>query len=216
MTSGFLKLKMKKSILLFFLISALSGSAQKVPTQFSKLSCPLKTWVILHPFKAKRAQLISREAYRVSDSIKRAMLLDGDGSGGQVDAFRHGYWLARLHQEIGKKAAISLGKAHEKSNKIQFKNRILEDGTQPDQIASEMDLHNNEIGASLISKNSKTSKIGLMYRVINAIHAGDLKVIKKDQKGRFLNCNGTVILTSMTKPKWENEKCLVPSNQSFE
>jgi len=43
-------------------------------------------------------------------------LLDGDASGGQVDAFRHAYWMARLHQEIGKRAAFSLGKSHEKEN----------------------------------------------------------------------------------------------------
>ena len=38
-----------------------------------------------------------------------------------MDAFRHAYWMARLRQEIGKTAARSLGKAHEKENYQTFK-----------------------------------------------------------------------------------------------
>ena len=48
--------------------------------------------------------------------MKLSPLLDKDPSGGQVDAFRHAYWMARLNEEIGKNAAKSLGKAHEKEN----------------------------------------------------------------------------------------------------
>ena len=72
--------------------------------------------MLFHPFKATKALEISKEVNRISDSIKKTNLLDGDASGGQVDAFRHAYWMARLKQEIGESAARSLGKAHEKEN----------------------------------------------------------------------------------------------------
>ena len=54
--------------------------------------------------------------------------------------------MARLNQEIGKSAARSLGKAHEKDNYRQFKDQLLEDGVFPDKISSEMDLINNNVG----------------------------------------------------------------------
>lgn len=61
-----------------------------------------KWWVIWHPFKAKKALEISIDTKRVSDSIRKTNLLDGDYAGGQIDAFRHAYWMARLRIEIGK------------------------------------------------------------------------------------------------------------------
>ncbi len=168
-------------------------------------------WVLFHPFKAKKALAISKEANRVADSIKKSPLLDGDPSGGQVDAFRHAYWMACLNQVIGKNAARSLGKAHEKDNYKTYKKRKLEDGVIPDKISSTMDLFNNEIGLSLTRRNSKGSKKGLVYKVINAIHAGKLKIIKKDTKGNFLTCDGKIISSKSLKGKWKNNKCLISS-----
>lgn len=169
-------------------------------------------WVLFHPFKAKKAEIISKEAYRVADSIKNSPLLDGDASGGQVDAFRHAFWVASLRQEIGENASRSLGKAHEKENYRTYKKNKLEDGTVPDKIATTMDLFNNEIGLSLSKNNTKASKIGLIYKVINAIHSGKLKVIKKDNNGNFLTCKNTSISQESLKGKWKNNKCLVNSN----
>ncbi|WP_405563630.1 DUF6973 domain-containing protein [Polaribacter sp. Asnod6-C07] len=203
---------MKTSVICFCLFLAITINAQSNFNKFLKLSKPLKSWVALHPFKAKKALLISEETIRISDSIAKTDLLDGDVSGGQVDAFRHAFWMARLHQEIGKSAAKTLGKAHEKENYLTFKKNKLEDGFLPDKISSDMDLWNNEQGLKLIVKGSETSKNGLIFRVINAILAGKMKIIKKDKKGNFLNCKGDVILTEDLKGKWKNNKCLVTSN----
>ena len=197
----------KKSLLIIFLFLCLPLLSQSNWQQFKKLSSPKKTWVIFHPFKAKRALAISKEANRVADSIKNSPLLDGDIAGGQVDAFRHAYWMARLHQEIGKNAARSLGKAHEKENHQTYKKSKLEDGVVPDKISSEMDLFNNEIGLSI-----RPTKKGLIYLIINLIHLGKLKVIKKDVNGNFLTCDGLKIPIESLKGKWENNKCLVNSN----
>ena len=201
----------KKLTLLFFMISMLTN-AQSNFKSFFELSGPKKVWVFFHPFKAKESYRISQEANRVSDSIKKTNLLDGDASGGQVDAFRHAYWMARLRQEIGKSAARSLGKAHEKENYKTFKKNQLEDGVVPDEISSIMDLHNNEEGLKLTVKRSELSQKSLIYKVVNAIKEGKMKVIKKNKKGDFLTCEGEIISPESLKGKWKNNKCLAASN----
>lgn len=203
---------MKKEVLFLTLLISMSLFSQSGLNSFLKLSGPKKTWVLFHPFKAKKSLKISKEANKVSDSIKKTNLLDRDASGGKVDAFRHAYWMARLRQEIGKSAARSLGKAHEKENYLTFKKNQLEDGVVPDEISSTMDLWNNEEGLKLIRKGSKVSKKGLIHRVINAINAGKMRIIKKDKNGNFLTCEGVIILKDALKGKWKNNKCLVPSN----
>ena len=199
---------------LFFLVLLFPfyTTAQSNWQQFKKLQGAQKTWVLLHPFKAKKAFIVSREASRVSDSLRVFPLLDGDHAGGQIDAFRHAFWMALLRQQIGENAARSLGKAHEKDNYKTYKDRKLEDGVIPDQISSEMDLFNNEIGLTLSRKDDNLPKKGLIYRVINAILQGKLKIIKKDKKGNFLTCKGAIISKKSLKGKWKNNKCLVNSN----
>ena len=200
----------KTFIILFFISNTLVS--QTYWQQFKKLSTPKVTWVIFHPFKAKKALQLSKVANKVTDSIRKTSLLDGDPSGGQVDAFRHAFWMAILKQEIGNSAAKSLGKAHEKENYKTYKKRKLEDGVIPDKISSEMDLFNNNIGLSLIKKGAKISRKSIVYKVINAIHQGKLKVLKKNKKGRFLTCTNTIISKESLYGKWENNKCLVDSN----
>lgn len=203
---------MKKTILICLLVLSVSLNAQSDFKSFFKLSNPIKTWVIFHPFKAKKSFKVSQETNSVSDSIQKTNLLDRDGAGGQVDAFRHAYWMARLHQEIGKSAARSLGRAHEKENYITYKKRKLEDGMVPDAISSEMDLHNNDEGLKLTTKGSKINKKTLILKIVNAIKMGKMKIIKKDAKGNFLTCKGSVINKKELKGTWKNNKCLVLSN----
>lgn len=204
---------MKKNLFVIIVFATISTFSQSNFKKFLDLSCPQKTWVLLHPFKAKKALKISEDAKKVSDSIKNTNLLDGDGAGGQVDAFRHAYWMARLHQEIGKSAARSLGKAHEKENYLTFKKQKLENGVVPDQISSEMDLYNNEQGLQLVSKRSIVSKNGLIFRIINAIKEGKMKIIKKDDKGNFLTCDDHLISNESLQGKWKNNKCLISSKK---
>lgn len=206
-------IKMKKILVLFFVTILVPLNAQSNFKVFLKSSRPIKTWVVLHPFKAKKALAVSLEANNISDSITATDLLDGDAAGGQVDAFRHAYWLARLHQEIGKCAARSLGKAHERENYLTFKKNKLEEGVVPDQISSIMDLYNNEKGLTLITRRSITTKNSLIYKIVNAIKAGKMRIIKKNKEGDFLTCKGKRIRLDSLKGKWKNEKCLVNSNK---
>jgi len=192
----------------------MSTNAQSGFSSFFKLSPPKRTWVFFHPFKAKKSLQISKETNKVSDSIAKTNVLDRDKSGGQVDAFRHAYWLARLSQEIGERAARSLGKAHEKENYLAFKKSALEDGIVPDEISSEMDLHNNEQGLKIISENNSLSQKALIAKIVRAIQEGKMKIIKKDKTGNFLTCNGAKIDKKTLKGKWKNNKCLVNSNNT--
>lgn len=172
----------------------------------------MRKWVLLHPFKAQAALDVSMETQRVADSIKSSTLLDKDPSGGQVDAFRHAYWMARLRQEIGKSAAESLGKVHEKENYKTYEEKKLEDGIVPDEASTIMDLYNNKIGLTFTEKGSDISSKSLVYKIINAIHHGKMKVIKKSQTGLYLTCSGAVIKDKDLVGKWKNNKCLVDSN----
>jgi hypothetical protein len=187
----------------------------KCPEQdpgFFKLSTPEKCWVIFHPFKAGRALKITREALRVTDSIKKAGDLDNDINGGKADAFKHSYWLARLTQEIGKNAALKLGRAHEKGNYQSYKKVKKEDGFLPDKPSSDMDLFNNKRGAEIGESSVGLSPESVAKLIIRNIKNGKMKILKKDKKGRFLNCKGEVIPASALKGKWDNEKCLVSSD----
>jgi hypothetical protein len=186
--------------------------AQSNWQHFKNQPGPLKRWALLHPFKAKKAFEISLEVNKVSDSLSKLKVLDGDKVGGQIDAFRHAYWMAKLQTEIGKCAAKSLGKAYERGNYRSYKKNEKEDSILPDKKSSEMDLFNNNVGLSFSKKNDGRSVIGLQYKIINAILKGDLKVLKKDNKGNFLNCKGDLIESEQLK-KWENAKCLIPSNK---
>ena len=205
---------MKKFLIFCFIFfSGLLVFSQSNFSQFKKLSSPKKWWVVFHPFKAKKSLFISKKTNRITDSIRKTKTLDGDKSGGQVDAFRHAFWMASLRLEIGRAAARSLGKAHEKENYQYFKDNKLEDGTVPDKVSMDMDLFNNEVGLSLVKRNEKITTDSLVMRVVNAIKQGKMKIIKKNIKRKFLTCDGIAIKKASLKGKWVNKKCLVPSNQ---
>lgn len=198
-------------ILLLFLSTQLT--AQSNWEKFWKLSTTHQIWVVTHPFKAKKASQISMEATKVSDSVAKTDLLDKDTAGGQVDAFRHAYWTARLQQEIGKRAAISLGKAHERDNYRTFKKKQTENGIAPDQASKEMDLFNNKVGLRFTKKGIPSAKNELTQNIVDAILIGDLKVIKKDTAGNYLTCDGELIPSSALGNSWHNNKCLISSSK---
>ncbi|PID69729.1 MAG: hypothetical protein CR989_00250 [Flavobacteriales bacterium] len=191
----------------FFLI----GCSPKLTASYKKLSKPEKKWVIFHPFKAKKAAFLSNAALEVTDSIKQLGLIGKDKNGGRLDAFKHGFWMARLSQKIGKKAALRLGKAHEKGNYLDFKNGALEDGQLPDKPSSDMDLYNNNVGVTLGNKYKSYTKKKTVFLLLSALSNGKLKMLKKDDKSNFLTCDGKIIPPDSLLGKWENKKCLTPT-----
>ncbi len=183
--------------------------------RFKKVPLPEKIWVFTHPFVAKKAWQITAEVQQKMLEIKNDSRLDGNENGGQVDAFRHAFWLASLAQKLDKQKARSLGKAHEKGNYSNFKNKTLEEGSLPDATACEMDLKNNEVGIEIGSTNKNASPEQLAEIIIDFIKDGKLWVVRKTSDGRFLNIDNQIISEEEYIGKWKNPKCLVPSNFSL-
>ncbi len=198
------------SFSLLFLLSHFTLPAQSVFKDFFSLPYPEKCWVLKHAFIAKSVHSLSKEAISVTLSLKTDTLLDGDTNGGQLDAFRHAYWMAIVSQKYGKRRAISLGKAHEKGNYRQFKKNKLEDGTLPDYESSLMDYLNNDVGIEIGTKNIDASKEELKQLIIRQILEGKLYVLKKNSTGNFVDCEGNPII--LNEKKWKTSKCIVPSN----
>jgi hypothetical protein len=167
---------------------------------------------VKHAFIASKAKKISEEARELSNQMKRDSLLDGDGDGGRIDAFRHAYWMARLSQEFCWKKAISLGEAHEKGNFLQFKNgRKDEESVLPDSVSGAMDLFNNRIGAAVGCQYSAFSNDSLKSKIYTLIKSGKLLIIKKNTQKIPLDCAGNIIDFNLFKNRWNIPKCLVPS-----
>lgn len=202
-------------IVLFYLLVfcfTFKTNAQSTKSHFSKLSGPEKCWVFWHPFKAKKAFDISLEVLSVTDSLDSVGTLGHDINGGKLDAFKHSYWMAVMSRRIGIKPALKLGKAHEKGNYETFKKEQLEDGFLPDKPSSDMDLFNNKIGVEIAQRNTHLTAIELIQVVVEAIEKGDLRILRKTDAA-FLTCDGRIIPADELIGKWENDKCLVPSNQ---
>jgi hypothetical protein len=209
-----MKIFSKIFLLFFFIVISLSLKSQHtfVFEKFSQLNRPEKCWAFRHPFIVKKAWKITQEVLKVTDSIANVKTLDGDRNGGQVDAFRHSYWMATLAQNIGWRRALGLGRAHEKANYIDFKKHRIEEGTHPDKAGSDMDLYNNKVGAITGKENKNVAGKDLQILIIDAIKAGKMKIIKKDSLGNFLDMSGIIIPADSLPGKWESAKCLVNSN----
>lgn len=205
---------MNKFTFAFFLCAFLSLhlTGQTKRDGFSSLSSPEKWWVVWHPFKAKKALEVSLRALKVTDSIKKTGEIGKDINGGRLDAFKHTFWMASLSHRIGQKPSLKLGRAHEKGNYKSFLNGRPEDGALPDKVSSEMDLFNNEAGAKISGAFPKASESDLIQLTLEKLHNGDLKTIKKDGN-IFLTCKGDPIPEQSLTGNWENDKCLIPSNE---
>lgn len=179
--------------------------------KFKNLPFPEKWWVITHPFVAKKALAISSEAIEVTQSMKKDTCLDGDFNGGQLDAFRHSYWMARLTQEIGWRRSKKLGNAHEKGNYKQYKKGQSEDGSLPDSAMCHMDFLNNDTGIEIGLQNKNASSEKIAETIREMILEGKLYIMYKNEKKQYLSCDGNLIDNSSIK-KWNVPKCIKPSN----
>lgn len=205
----------------FILVFAQHAGAQKTSTGFRALSAPEKRWVIAHPFIAKKAYRCSLKARAVTDSLDKAGVL-ADGMGGQLDAYRHAYWMAILVQEISPRKARKLGAAHENGNYRTFKKGGMEDGAIPDSMGSVMDLANNNSGIGIGLKyreelahvTADTSvPLPLETQVLHAVWNGELFILKKDAEGNYLDCTGNAIDLTRYAGRWNIPKCPAKSNE---
>jgi hypothetical protein len=202
------------AILFFSFIPELHAQPKRTRT-FCELSRPEKCWVISHPFVANRAWKVTKEVRFVTEAVQNDSLLDGDADGGQVDAFRHCYWMAELSRTMHWRKARRLGEAHEKGNYLSFKKGKTEDGTLPDSAASAMDRFNNHLGLELAKEYKHVSADSMRIIVLNVIKEGKAKIISKDSSGIPLDCEAKIIDMLLYRGQWNNPKCLIPSNGSI-
>jgi hypothetical protein len=196
--------------LLLLCFPVMLGAQKK---NFSKLSAPEKRWVVAHPFAAKKAFEATQRARAVTDSLSRNGILK-DGNGGQLDAFRHAYWMALLVQEISAKKAERLGEAHEKGNYLDWKKGVLEDSLRADSMLCVMDLQNNAMGIKLGKQyaNDTTHSKSLEAVIIENVKHGKMVIIKKNVKGQPEDKSGRIIVPGKYIGKWYLPKVLVSSD----
>lgn len=168
----------------------------------------------MHPFIAKKAFRITTHVRFVTDSIAQHGILK-DGNGGQLDAFRHAYWMASLAQKIPAHKAEKLGKAHEKGNYLGWKNGIEEDSMRADSIMCVMDLKNNATGIQLgkeFKADTSSSKKKLEELVLKNVKSGKMVIVKKNSSGQPEDVSGRIIIAGNYKGKWYIPKVLVRSD----
>jgi hypothetical protein len=183
---------------------------------FRGLSLPEKCWVGTHPFIAKRSYIITQKTLKVTLDVKSSGQLDGDINGGQVDAFKHALWMAALVQEIPWRKARRLGLAHEKGNNIEFRKAARRGEMSSHDLTSiAMDIWNNHRGIDIGLKHPGETIAVLAEKVKRSILKGEMRIIRKDADGRFLDLNHEVINPEVIKGKWDNPKMVVPSDFQF-
>jgi hypothetical protein len=189
----------------------LTLNAQK--KNFSKLSAPEKRWVIAHPFIAKKAFVATQRARAVTDSLSRNGVLK-DGNGGQLDAFRHAYWMALLVQRVPAKKAEKLGNAHEKGNYLDWKKGLKEDSMRADSMLCVMDLQNNATGIKIgkAYANDTAHSKSLEAVIIDNVKRGKMVIIKKNARGEPEDRSGRIIVPEKYIGKWYLPKVLVSSD----
>jgi hypothetical protein len=194
-------------ILLLIIHSAIPGAGQT-----PRLSVPEFFWALGHPVAALKVKQISKKCVRTFLSAEIKPHLDTYSDGGTLDAYRHVYYMAAFAQKINTRKLRRLGLAHEKSNYRQFRKHRLEDGSQPDSLASVMDLHNNELGLAIGCNFRHVPSEELKKLVLNAIKEGKAVILKRNQSGKFLDCYDRVIDPAQFYNSWYVPKCIVPSN----
>lgn len=199
------------TVLVFVLTATVVQAQQKVMPR--RVTRPEIMWAVTHPFVALKAIRLTKISLGISESMRADTSLDGQWIGGQLDAFRHAYWMAMLAQKIKPKKVLKLGYAHEKANRLDFKKGRLEETAVPDSIDGAMDYFNNARGVQLGCENRKASLEELKQIIKKEILAGNFKIVATDEQGHFIDCDGKVIDMQHWSGKWDIPKCLVPSNK---
>lgn len=198
------------AVLLFVVLQ----SAQLLNAQQRRsVSRPEQVWSIFHPFKAKKVLTSARRSIAVTDSLQKAGTLT-DKDGGQLDAFRHSYWMALLINEGMKENVVrKIGARHEKGNYLGFKKGKLEEGARPDSMMCVMDLRNNESGIAAGKRyRDGERKISLIEMLINEIWNGNMAIMRKNERGEYLDANSNVIDPAKYASQWYIPKVIVKSD----
>lgn len=107
---------------------------------------------------------------------------------GLRDAFRHTYWNALCARDIGAMRTSKFTTLHEVGM------NPANDPHDPsyDPIAIQMDLFNNRVGRQIGTGNPFASDQDLAQLVQQALANGELRVLKMDPSGNYLDASGNV------------------------
>jgi hypothetical protein len=89
---------------------------------------------------------------------------------------------------------------------------MKEFGERPDSLSSVMDLKNNELGFELGVKNKKVDLITLRQLVKQEINKGNALIMKRNNAGAYVTCEGNLLDLKNYEEQWYVPKCLVPSD----
>lgn len=136
-------------------------------------------WALGHPFAAIKVKKIYKRNYYIYQEIKQKKILDTIENGGQLDAFRHSFFMACFAQKIKAQKLIRLGIAHEKDDLWLYRKKRQAEYTDiPDSASIQMDLYNNEAGIQLGKRYKHLPAIQLRDTLIHYIKKGNLKTIR--------------------------------------
>lgn len=181
--------------------------AQNTKEIVNSMSVKDKLWAVKNYSSLKKAKKISLNVLCVMDSLNKENFLGGNKEGGVFDAFRHIYWMYCLSTEIGEEKARRVGEIYEKYNKYLFEKKNV---LGYDSVGMVMDLFNNELGISLYKKQISDSLI--FNEIVNVIHLGKAKIVKKNTLQESLDINNNIIPEKIWKKYWVNDRILVNSN----
>jgi hypothetical protein len=200
-------------VIALLVISALQLAACPKDKPRRHLSRPEKVWSAFHPFKARKVIVCARLSIWVTDSLEKAGVLT-DKNGGQLDAFRHAYWMALLiNNGMNEEVVRKIGQLHEKGNYIDFKKGRLEDSLRPDSMMCVMDLRNNDSGISIGKQFlCGDKKLSLTELVLKEIWNGNLAIMSKNASGAYLDSSDEVIDLTKYSGKWYIPKVIVKSD----
>lgn len=184
----------------------------KLPSQKKGLFDPVALWGISHPFAAVKIQKINRQCLSIYHQKELKTRLDSFSSGGQLDAFRHVFFMAAFHQKVKAKKLRKLGRAHENKNYRQFLKGETPGEWQHDSLSMVMDLHNNEVAFGLKTDTHSVSLEELKEKVIQSLLSGKALIMKRNRKGQLLKCDNSLLRPEDYGKVWYIPKCLVSSN----
>lgn len=181
--------------------------AQNTKEIINSMSVKDKFWAVKNYSSLKKAQKISFGVLSVMDSLNKENFLGGNKEGGVFDAFRHIYWMYSLSIEIGEKKARRVGEIYEKYNRYLFEKKGV---LGYDSVGMSMDLFNNELGINLSNEQIADSLI--FNKIVDIIHLGKAKVVKKNTLQESLDKNNNPIPEDIWRKYWVNDRILVNSN----
>jgi hypothetical protein len=163
----------------------------------------------MHPFAALRIKKMSAQCAEIYNEHAKTCHPDCYPSGGQLDAFRHMFYMAAFATRVKPRKLRRLGELHEKSNYRQFTKSQYEEGEQPDSLSSVMDLRNNEAGFIIGHLNREKHLNEIARIVIEEIDKGGGWMMKRNSAGDYLDCDGRIVKTGVYRGSWFVPKCLV-------